>query len=242
MDGQTYSWILTAIGLLGFYLAGKRVWWAWYINILNQAVWFFYALGTRQWGFLVGVVFYTVVFSKNALGWTKDKDELRHHPWEQPKPKKLHPEDTLEQLKSSKYDPNKIYKAQPFPGEELARIKVTPVESIFSDEAEFTLITEGPVSEEARQTLYHDWFEPVEAKEPDLKELAKLWTAANPSYRHKHHYRIMENHPESDYYVFQCWTDWCENREMVKKQDFWAQDILIKRADQVAHKERDPQG
>jgi hypothetical protein len=75
MSGQLWSWILTAIGLAGFFLAGKKIWWAWYVNIANQAVWLAYSLITQQWGFLVGVVAYTIIFTKNAIAWTKDRPE-----------------------------------------------------------------------------------------------------------------------------------------------------------------------
>lgn len=66
------DWILMAVGILGFHLAGKKIWWAWYVNIANQIVWAVYSVTTQQWGFLVGVVFYTIVFSINARNWTRD--------------------------------------------------------------------------------------------------------------------------------------------------------------------------
>jgi hypothetical protein len=71
-DWEWWSWALTVIGLAGFFLAGKKIWWAWYVNIANQGVWLAYALVTEQWGFLVGVVAYTIVFTKNAISWTKE--------------------------------------------------------------------------------------------------------------------------------------------------------------------------
>ena len=75
MNGQWWSWALTAIGLAGFWLAGKKVWWAWYVNIANQILWTAYALVTEQLGFLVGTAFYTFVFTKNALAWTREHRE-----------------------------------------------------------------------------------------------------------------------------------------------------------------------
>lgn len=85
MDGQLWSWILTAIGLAGFFLAGKKVWWSWYINIGNQAVWLAYALTTKQYGFIVGTIAYSIVFTKNAIEWTREHkiktlDEITHQP------------------------------------------------------------------------------------------------------------------------------------------------------------------
>jgi hypothetical protein len=67
-----WSWILTAVGLTGFVLAGRKVWWAWYINIACQALWLAYALTTRQYGFVVAAVVYTVVFAQNAIRWTRE--------------------------------------------------------------------------------------------------------------------------------------------------------------------------
>jgi len=69
---QVWSWVLGAVGLLGFYLAGRRVWWAWYVNIANQVVWFAYSIVTQQLGFLVTTFLYFGVFSKNAYLWTRD--------------------------------------------------------------------------------------------------------------------------------------------------------------------------
>ena len=72
MAGQWWSWAVTAVGLIGFYLAGKKVWWCWYVNIGNQVLWTFCAVLTRQWGSLLGVAFYLIVFTKNAITWTRE--------------------------------------------------------------------------------------------------------------------------------------------------------------------------
>ena len=69
---QWWSWLLTAIGVAGFILAGRKVWWSWYVNIANQAIWLTYALLTHQYGFLVGVFVYLWVFIGNARRWTKE--------------------------------------------------------------------------------------------------------------------------------------------------------------------------
>lgn len=67
-----WSWILTAVGVTGFILAGRRVWWCWYVNIACQALWLAYALTTRQYGFIAGAVVYSVVFARNAVLWTRE--------------------------------------------------------------------------------------------------------------------------------------------------------------------------
>lgn len=67
------DWVLTAVGLAGFFLAGRRVWWAWYVNLGCQALWFAYAITTQQYGFIVAALAYTVVFTQNAIRWTRDR-------------------------------------------------------------------------------------------------------------------------------------------------------------------------
>lgn len=71
------DYILTFVGLLGFVLAGRKVWWAWYVNIACQALWFAYGLIFKQYGFIVGAIFYTVVFTINARRWTKEHNDKK---------------------------------------------------------------------------------------------------------------------------------------------------------------------
>ena len=75
MTDQWWSWVIFAVGLAGFFLAGKKIWWAWYVNIANQVLWTAYAIVTQQWGFLVATGFYFFVFSRNAYLWTKEHRE-----------------------------------------------------------------------------------------------------------------------------------------------------------------------
>lgn len=70
-----WSIVLTAIGLAGFVLAGKKVWWCWYVNIANQVLWATYAVVTEQWGFLASAAVYTWVFAGNARQWTRDRSK-----------------------------------------------------------------------------------------------------------------------------------------------------------------------
>lgn len=72
---QIWSWLLTAVGVTGFILAGRKVWWCWYVNVACQALWFTYAIVTKQYGFIVASVVYTVVFSQNAIKWTREHRE-----------------------------------------------------------------------------------------------------------------------------------------------------------------------
>lgn len=78
MTYQMWSWVLGILGLLGFYLAGKKVWWCWYINIFNQILWLAYSLISQQYGFLVATAGYTIVFVKNAYSWTREHREKKY--------------------------------------------------------------------------------------------------------------------------------------------------------------------
>lgn len=66
------DWVVMIVGIIGFWLAGKKIWWAWYVNIFNQILWTVYAILFQQWGFLAGTAFYLIIFIKNAISWTKE--------------------------------------------------------------------------------------------------------------------------------------------------------------------------
>jgi hypothetical protein len=63
------SWCLAPFGLLGMYVVGLKKRWGWVLSMTTQVLWAFYAIGTGQFGFLIGTVSYFVVYLKNWLGW-----------------------------------------------------------------------------------------------------------------------------------------------------------------------------
>lgn len=75
-----WSWLLTAVGVTGFILAGRKVWWAWYVNLACQGLWLAYALATHQYGFIVASAVYTVVFTRNAVAWTREHHATAERP------------------------------------------------------------------------------------------------------------------------------------------------------------------
>lgn len=77
MIEQILSYLITAIGLLGFWLAGKKVWWCWWVNVANQVMWTIFAVGTGYYAFLFGTAFYFFVFTKNGIQWTREHLEQR---------------------------------------------------------------------------------------------------------------------------------------------------------------------
>lgn len=77
MNEQILSWIVAAVGLSGFFLAGRKVWWCWYVNIACQIFWFLYAWVSETPAFFFTALFYTVVFTINAYKWTKEHFERK---------------------------------------------------------------------------------------------------------------------------------------------------------------------
>lgn len=70
-----WSWLLSITGILGMYLAGKRLAVGWLVGLLSEALWLIYAIVTKQWGFLLGVAAYSYVFYANWRAWSKTSEE-----------------------------------------------------------------------------------------------------------------------------------------------------------------------
>lgn len=76
-DAQLWSWIVTIVGVVGFFLAGKKLWWAWYWGLGTQVLWTVYAIVSNQPAFFVSVLLYSFVYGKNAWSWTKEHLEQK---------------------------------------------------------------------------------------------------------------------------------------------------------------------
>lgn len=70
-----WSWVLTAVGVTGLYLAGKRVWWAWFVGLGAQVLWLAYALVTAQYGFVVSAFAYGWVYARNGRAWLREHQQ-----------------------------------------------------------------------------------------------------------------------------------------------------------------------
>ena len=68
-----WSFALTAIGVLGIYISGKKNYWGWGIGLGAQVLWFIYAIATQQWGFIISCFAYGYVYAKNFNKWRKEK-------------------------------------------------------------------------------------------------------------------------------------------------------------------------
>lgn len=72
-----WSWLLTAVGATGLYLAGRKVVWAWLVGLGAQVLWVAYAVATRQWGFIASAMIYGSVYLSNHLRWSREASDDR---------------------------------------------------------------------------------------------------------------------------------------------------------------------
>lgn len=64
-----WSWVLTAIGIFGLYVAGSKRSWGWLVGLGAQVLWMAYAIQSEQYGFLVSALAYGFVYGRNFLAW-----------------------------------------------------------------------------------------------------------------------------------------------------------------------------
>jgi hypothetical protein len=69
-----WSFALTAVGVVGLYLAGRRSPWGWAVGLGAQSLWFTYAVVTRQWGFIFSAFAYGWVYLTNLRRWLTPPD------------------------------------------------------------------------------------------------------------------------------------------------------------------------
>lgn len=70
---QWWSWVLTAVGVFGLWLAGRKDWRGWLVGLAAQILWIAYAIVSRQWGFILSALVYGAVYLKNMLAWRRER-------------------------------------------------------------------------------------------------------------------------------------------------------------------------
>lgn len=73
---QYWSWLLAVIGVTGIYIVGRKTIWGWLILCVNECLWIFYALATKQYGFIFMATAYALVYIKSFRQWRKDDATL----------------------------------------------------------------------------------------------------------------------------------------------------------------------
>lgn len=76
-----WSIVLSVIGVLGIYLAGKKSKWGWGLGLSAQILWVIFAVTTGQYGFILSALAYGTVYGKNLYQWhredlTKPEEEV----------------------------------------------------------------------------------------------------------------------------------------------------------------------
>ena len=66
-----WSWILTAIGVFGLYIASRKLAWGFLVGLAAQVLWVVYAVATEQYGFIVSALLYGWVYSRNFKTWRR---------------------------------------------------------------------------------------------------------------------------------------------------------------------------
>lgn len=69
------EYLLSILGVLGIFLAGRNIWWAWYITVIVQTFWIVYFFVTHQQSLMIDSMIYFIVFVVNAYYWTKKRNE-----------------------------------------------------------------------------------------------------------------------------------------------------------------------
>lgn len=70
MSPLLWSWLLTIVGALGFYLVGRRLLVGWLVCIFSEMLWILYALDTGQYGFIAGAAIYQWIAILSLWRWT----------------------------------------------------------------------------------------------------------------------------------------------------------------------------
>ncbi|WP_211250807.1 hypothetical protein [Mycetocola saprophilus] len=72
---EFWSYLLTAVGILGLWLAGGKNRAGWAVGLAAQVLWVAFALTTHQYGFLLSAVAYGTVYIRNFRAWKKPATE-----------------------------------------------------------------------------------------------------------------------------------------------------------------------
>lgn len=72
-----WSYLLTAVGVTGLWLAGRKSRIGWAVGLAAQVLWIAYAIATRQWGFIVSSIVYGAVYARNWVRWTREAQNLK---------------------------------------------------------------------------------------------------------------------------------------------------------------------
>ena len=67
-----WSFILTAVGIVGLWLTGRKSRWGFAVGLAAQVLWFLYAILTQQWGFIASCCLFGFLYARNFWRWSKE--------------------------------------------------------------------------------------------------------------------------------------------------------------------------
>jgi hypothetical protein len=71
------SWVLALSGVAAIYFIGRKQIWAWIWATFNEAMWIYYAISTKQYGFIFAAIAYSVVYVRSYRHWKDlEKEQL----------------------------------------------------------------------------------------------------------------------------------------------------------------------
>jgi hypothetical protein len=78
MNTQIWSWALSAIGVVGIYLTGRKNWRGYAVGICTECAWVAYSIQTKQWGFIFGSTIYISVYLFNIKKWITEAKSIKN--------------------------------------------------------------------------------------------------------------------------------------------------------------------
>ena len=64
-----WSWALALVGSTGLFFVGEKRLRGWFILVANELLWVVYAIHTHQYGFIVSIVLYLIMYYKAIRNW-----------------------------------------------------------------------------------------------------------------------------------------------------------------------------
>lgn len=77
---EYWSYLLTAVGAVGLYIAGRKHPAGWLVGLGAQGLWIAYALSTKQYGFLFSSLIYGSVYARNYRAWRQTAHQRNETP------------------------------------------------------------------------------------------------------------------------------------------------------------------
>lgn len=77
MEHQLWSWVLSAVGIFGIWLAGQKKASGWAVGFSAQILWIAYAIATRQWGFIAASLVYATFYARNWFRWRREAIQVK---------------------------------------------------------------------------------------------------------------------------------------------------------------------